>query len=70
MIIDKPRYGYNINTGEPITEYEDRLVYVGGGEYMKASEVTKEFIDRRKKWLSSIDVDLKSTFFLAGQEEY
>jgi hypothetical protein len=63
----KPKYGYNINTGEPIHNYEERLIYIGGGNYKKACDVTEEDMERKKRWMMSIDSELHK--FKLGLEE-
>lgn len=63
----KPKYGYDINTGEPCHDYEDRMVYIGGGYYKAASEVTEEDVARKAKWNASINLELNT--FKLGLEE-
>ena len=51
-------YGYNINTGEKITNYDERMVHVGLGYYERACDITQEDIDRRKKFFASVDEEI------------
>lgn len=63
----KPKYGYDINTGEPIHKWEDRLIYMGDGTYKKASSITKEDVERKKIFCASVTEELQ--YFLQGQTE-
>ena len=51
-------YGYDINTGEPITNYRDRLVHIGNGFYEKLSSISIEDRKRRYKFSSSISLEV------------
>lgn len=60
--------GYDINTGEPITEYRNRLEHVGNGYYVATSSLTKKDRDRKKMFDLSVDLELK--FKKQGFEEH
>lgn len=55
----RKQLGYDINTGEPILTYADRLEHVGLGYYQKTSEITQEDRERRERFFGSIDAELR-----------
>ena len=63
----KSFFGYNINTGEPIYKYEERLCHIGNGFYERSCDITKEDLERRKKFFASLDLEL--AFKKMGFEE-
>lgn len=56
--LNDPPFGYDINTGEPIYKYENRMVHVGNGFYDKACNITQEDLDRRKKFFASLELEV------------
>lgn len=60
----EPKYGYNINTGEPIYLPEHRMVHQGNGYYSRACDITQEDLDRRQKFFASLDREV--SFILKG----
>lgn len=61
------KLGYDINTGKAIESYNDMMVHIGGGEYVKRCTITPEWIAARKEWNESIEEEM--VFFVAGLEE-
>lgn len=60
--------GYDINTGEPILSYADRMVHAGNGFYVKASEITEEDKKRHYHFCGSVDGEV--AFKKQGFEEH
>ena len=50
--------GYDINTGEKITKYQDRMVHEGNGYYRKASDITEEDLKRKIRFFASVDTEV------------
>ena len=61
-------YGYDINTGEPITNYRDRLVHIGNGSYEKLSSISIE--DRKRRYKFSSSISLEVSYKKIGFEEH
>ena len=59
--------GYDICTGQKITDYNKRLVHVGLGYYQPADTITKEDLTRRQRFFASLDSEL--TFAKLGMME-
>jgi hypothetical protein len=61
-------YGYDLNTGEPILDYKDHLVHQGNGFYTKASEITREDIERNHRFFATLESEL--LFKKMGRDEH
>ena len=62
--MSNPKYGYDINTGEPIYLPEHKMVHQGNGFYARACDITKEDLERRQKFFASLDREVN--FILRG----
>ena len=50
--------GYNINTGEKITSYHERMVHTGNGYYSRACDITEEDLKRKMRFFASVDAEV------------
>lgn len=59
--------GFNLNTGEPVASWPERMVHIGNGYYARACDITKEDLTRRQRFFASLDSEL--SFAKLGMQE-